>query len=115
MHEYSIAVALIEKVEVELKQHQARSVRRIMVRIGELSGVEPELLVTAFEMAREQTACEGAELTVEYVKARWVCALCAASIDPQIALRCSACGGAGRLAAGEELDLYRMELEVSDV
>jgi hydrogenase nickel incorporation protein HypA/HybF len=115
MHEYSIAAALIERVEAEAEKHRARSVRRVGVRLGELSGVEPELLATAYELAREATLCASAELEIDYVKARWVCSTCQASVDPKVALRCAACGAAGRLIAGEELDLCRLELEINDV
>jgi hydrogenase nickel incorporation protein HypA/HybF len=115
MHEYSIATALIERVEVEADKHGARAVRRVTVRLGELSGVEPELLSTAFELARESTCCSSAALEVDYVKARWACPNCELEVDPKVALQCASCGGAARLVSGEELDLCSLELEVNDV
>ncbi len=115
MHEYSIAAALLERVAAEADKYGARSVRRVTVRLGELSGVEPELLSAAFELARENTACASAELEVDYVKARWGCRDCELEVDPKVALLCASCGGSARLVAGEELDLCSLELEVSDV
>jgi hydrogenase nickel incorporation protein HypA/HybF len=115
MHEYSIAAALIERAEAEAEKHGARAVLRVSVRLGELSGVEPELLSTAFELARESTRCAAASLEVDYVKARWACASCEEVVDPKIAIRCASCGGAARLVGGEELDLCSLELEVNDV
>ena len=47
MHEYSIVGALVEQVESEARQRNATYVRRIRVRIGDLSGVDPELLASA--------------------------------------------------------------------
>jgi hydrogenase nickel incorporation protein HypA/HybF len=115
MHEYSIATALIERVELEAQKQGARAVRRVAVRLGELSGVEPELLSTAFELARESTCCSSAALDIDYVRARWACPKCELEVDPKVALRCASCGGAARLVAGEELDLCSLELEVNDV
>ena len=115
MHEYSIATALLERVAAEADKHGARSVRRVTVRLGELSGVEPELLSTAFELARENTSCASASLEVDYVKARWACRACELEVDPKVALQCASCGGSACLVAGEELDLCSLELEVSDV
>ncbi len=115
MHEYSVALSLIERVAVEADKHRARAVRRVSVRLGELSGVEPELLATAFELAREDTCCSAAVLELDYVEARWECEACRAVVDPQAALRCGNCAGPARLVAGDELDLFSLELEVSDV
>ncbi len=115
MHEYSIAASLIERVTVEAEKHRARAVRRVRVRLGELSGVEPELLATAFDLAREDTCCSAAVLELDFVPARWACETCHELVDPKATLRCASCAGPARLVAGDELDLFSLELEVSDV
>ena len=56
MHEYSIVQALLERVAAEARARRATSVHRLTIRIGELSGVEPELLATAYATFRERTA-----------------------------------------------------------
>ena len=45
MHEYSIVRALLDRVEAEAQARKATAVRHIRVRIGELAGVDPELLL----------------------------------------------------------------------
>ena len=40
MHEYSLMVALMERVEEEAAAHRALAVHRVRVRIGELSGID---------------------------------------------------------------------------
>ena len=115
MHEYSIVRALMERVEREVRAQGGTSVSRVSVRIGELSGVEVELLRTAYLLSREHTLCAQAELDVSVARVEWVCRECDAPIDSGAGLRCSACGGAATLRAGDEIMLDRIEMEVADV
>lgn len=115
MHEYSIVQALMARIEEQARAHGATTVSRVSVRIGELSGVEPDLLRTAFELMRERTICDAATLEVERVGARWVCRACGRGIAAGGVLRCDACGAPARLAAGDEILLAQLDLEVADV
>ena len=112
MHEYSIVGALVEQVESEARQRNATYVRRIRVRIGDLSGVDPELLASAYQVFRERTLCEDAELSIERVEARWVCERCGRVTARGGILRCGICGSASRLAQGDEIVLQQIEIEV---
>jgi hydrogenase nickel incorporation protein HypA/HybF len=112
MHEYSIVQALVERVDAEVKSHRAVGVHRLSVRIGELSGVDPELLTTAYHTFREKTVCEGADLDLTIVPARWTCENCGRRIGRGRLLRCHACGSPARLAEGDEIMLDRIEMEV---
>jgi hydrogenase nickel incorporation protein HypA/HybF len=67
MHEYSIVQALLERVEREAEARGASRVVRVHVRLGEYSGVEPQLLATAYDTFRERTICEGAPLVLDRV------------------------------------------------
>ena len=113
MHEYSIVQALIERVEAEARARNATAVHRLEVKIGALSGVETSLLATAFQLFREKTICEGAELTIEAAPASWACRDCGAGIAAGEVLRCAACGGYARLMSGDEILLERIEMEVA--
>jgi hydrogenase nickel incorporation protein HypA/HybF len=115
MHEYSIVTALMGHVEQQARAHGATSVARVAVRIGELSGVEPDLLQSAFELVREHSMCRGATLEIRRVAARWQCRSCGGAIAAGSILRCAACGGAARLAEGDEIVLDQLDLEVADV
>jgi hydrogenase nickel incorporation protein HypA/HybF len=114
MHEYGIVQALIERAGVEAALRSAL-VRRLHVRIGELAGVDPELLTTAFETFRERGPCAGAELCVTPVVAEWRCRHCGEPITRGARLRCAACQAPAQLTAGDEIILDRIELEVPDV
>jgi hydrogenase nickel incorporation protein HypA/HybF len=112
MHEMSIVQALLERVEAEAAARSARAVVRVEVALGALSGVEPELLHSAWELARTPTRCAAADLVLRSVAARWQCSRCGRPLATGERLRCPECGAPARLAAGDEILLERLELEV---
>jgi hydrogenase nickel insertion protein HypA len=112
VHEYSIVQALLARVEEKARAHRATAVHRLSVRIGELSGVEPQLLASAYEAFRERTVCDGADLAIESVPARWACTACGTVIARGAILTCADCGSPARLAEGDEIVLARIEMEV---
>ena len=113
MHEYSIVAALVDRVQREVEARPGAVPRVVHVRIGELAGVELPLLRTAFETFRARTVCEAAELAIESVPAAWRCPSCNRTLAAGQVLRC--CGKPARLAAGDDIMLERIELEVRDV
>lgn len=113
MHEYSIVQALLDRVAAEARAHSATTVHRIRVQIGELSGVESDLLEAAFDLARTKTLCATAELEVVPVSARWECENCGAKIARGQILRCMLCDLPARLAQGDEIVLERIEMEAA--
>lgn len=113
MHEYSIVEALMRRVEDEARSRAAISVGRIRVALGELSGVDPELLATAYELFRERTLCQAAELEIHTVPASWVCPSCGRTFAHGEILRCLACQRPARLASGDEIVLEQIEMEVA--
>lgn len=115
MHEYSIVQALIGRVEQEVASIPGAIARRLRIRVGELSGVEVDLLQTAYETFREATVCAEAELLIARVGVCWGCPSCAGEIPAGGTLRCPTCGVAAQLLAGDEMHLDRIEMEVPDV
>jgi hydrogenase nickel incorporation protein HypA/HybF len=113
MHEYSIVQALVDRVEREAQAHAAAGVRLVRVRLGTMSGVERELLQTAYDTFRAGTVCAAAALEIESVEARWACSRCGAPIGMGERLFCATCGVPGRLVQGDEILLDRIELEVA--
>lgn len=113
MHELSIARSLLHRVDEEARRHQASGVRRVRLRLGELSGVEPELLRSAFELLRAGTLCDSCDLAIERVAATWTCDTCGVAIEPGSALRCPSCRRPASLTAGGEMLLESLELEVA--
>jgi hydrogenase nickel incorporation protein HypA/HybF len=112
MHELSVCMELIDQVEAIARSHEAKRVESIVLRIGALSGVEPGLLESAFDMARLGTVAEHASLLTERIEPRIRCRTCGLEAEAGPGdLRCPACGGADTaLIAGDEMILARVEL-----
>jgi hydrogenase nickel incorporation protein HypA/HybF len=62
MHEFSIIQSLMGLIEKNAKENNAKSVSKVIVKIGKMSGIEPHLLKMAFDTFKEKTICENAEL-----------------------------------------------------
>jgi hydrogenase nickel incorporation protein HypA/HybF len=115
VHEYSIVASLIDRVQHEATVHGGSRVYRLYVKIGELSGVEVDLLKTAFDTFRERTICAGAELAIDTVAPAWACPSCDRSLAAGAILRCDDCGRPARMVRGDEIILERIEMEAPDV
>ena len=113
MHEFSLVQALLNRVETEASAVQATSVHRLSMRIGRMAGVERDLFLSAYELCREGTICAGAELIIEDVEPRWSCRGCGRTVKNGELLQCSLCGSSAHLAAGDEITLERIEMEVA--
>lgn len=112
MHELSVCYGVLDQVEGIARQHDATAVRAIHLRIGPLSGVEPQLLEQAFPLARAGTLAANAELVIESLPIRVRCDSCGAETPAAPSrLVCGACGDwHTRLVSGDELMLYSVEL-----
>jgi hydrogenase nickel incorporation protein HypA/HybF len=115
MHEYSIVQSLFESVVALAEENDASTVTSVYLKIGELSGVEPELLATAFDQFRAATIMSDATLHIEPVAAAWACPKCRARIRRGERLRCATCNTPASLTAGDEIILERVEMEAAHV
>jgi hydrogenase nickel incorporation protein HypA/HybF len=111
MHEYSLVRAMVDRVEQEARARSATSISRLAVRIGAMSGVEPELFASAFTLCREGMLA-ATELDIRRSEAVWACPQCAASIPTGGVLRCAACQAPAKLVTGDEILLEQIEMEV---
>ena len=116
MHELSICQALLTEVSKIAASYGAKAVERVNVEIGRLSGVEPELLSRAFEIARLGTCAERAVLSLAVLEIVVRCADCGAASPAQPnRLLCGACGGyRTQVLEGDELRLRAIKLDVAD-
>lgn len=112
MHEWSIVESLLARVDDEVRARGATRVHRLRVRLGALSGVEPALLASAYEVFRAGTACAEAPLDLVTGGAAWRCGACAVDVPPADVLACPRCGERAGLEAADEILLERIEMEV---
>jgi hydrogenase nickel incorporation protein HypA/HybF len=112
MHELSVCQALIDQLEALASEQRAGRVARVVVGIGPLSGVEPELLRHAFPVAAAGSVAEDAELVIEQRPVRVHCPQCGQDSDAAAnRLICASCGDwRTELLSGDELLLMQTEL-----
>jgi len=112
MHELSVCRSMLRQVVQIARQHGATAVTAVRVRIGPLSGIEPQLLREAFPIAAAGGMADGARLVVESVPIRVRCRDCGSESDARAnRLLCARCGSwKTRLIAGDELLLESVEL-----
>ncbi len=112
MHELSIATSLVETAVRSAESNGAARVVSLDVRLGSLSGVEPEALSFCFPIAARETICEGAELRLRIVPASGTCATCGARTDVSDLLApCPTCGEWPlRVEGGREMQLESLEV-----
>jgi hydrogenase nickel incorporation protein HypA/HybF len=113
MHELSVCQGLMRQVQKVAVENSARSVEKILLRVGGLSGLEPSLLQHAFEIARAGTIAAEAELEIEEGPIVVKCQECGASSAAKInRLICQYCGEwRVNVVEGEELLLLSVEIE----
>lgn len=102
----------LDAVRREAQAQHAQRVERIVLRVGAISGVEPESLRFAFDALARDTIAAGARLDIENVPARVHCRSCAEDFVAArgFIFRCPRCGDfSGEVRAGRELELSRIE------
>ena len=112
MHELSVCLSLLEEVKRVAAENSATVVSRIVVTIGPLSGVEPDLLRNAYPLAAAGTLAENAELEIEPAEVVVRCSQCEAESKAQPnRLLCGECGDyRTNLVSGDEMVLQRIEM-----
>jgi len=76
MHEYSIVQSLLDQCEENARANDATKVTKVVVKIGVMSGVEPDLLQTAFDTFKAGTMCEDCEYIQNIQKIKIKCHKC---------------------------------------
>lgn len=93
MHEMSLAVSLVRRVEAEAAKAHLIKVTDVDVQVGTLQAVEPELFAEAFKAASLGTRSEGADLHLATERAEACCLICGEVYEPRYAdFQCPACG-----------------------
>ncbi len=115
MHELSVAHAVVSTVVEALPAGpSAPRVLEVHVRVGVLSGVVPDALSYAYDVAAEGTPLADAALHVERSPVVIHCAECDgdAELLGTTDFRCPACGTpSGDVRGGRELEVLRLVLD----
>jgi hydrogenase nickel incorporation protein HypA/HybF len=113
MHERSLVKALLRQVEDVAAEHPDSRVVSIRVRIGEFSGVEPQLLASAYHDLITDTPFRDAALDLKQVALEAVCELCGNQFGiKRFDFQCDNCGSLRlTIRGGEEMLLDSVTME----
>jgi hydrogenase nickel incorporation protein HypA/HybF len=113
VHELSIAASILQRVGVEAERYPGARLSRVGVRIGELSGVDPDALAFGFEMLVKDTPWEPLHLDIEFCQRRQRCRTCGHEFTAvKFDTACPKCGETlTSCIGGDELDIAFIEVE----
>jgi hydrogenase nickel incorporation protein HypA/HybF len=113
MHEIGLMQRMVEIALERAAGAGATHVQCVTVRLGAESGVVPDVITLAFDVATRGTIAEGAELRIEDVPLVCFCAACDLEFAPADALHeCPRCRQIGaQVRRGREFELAALEIE----
>lgn len=113
MHELGIATSIFQAARQEALRHPGKRLRKVKIRVGELSGVNPDALNFGFEALVGDSKLESVELEIESCPRRQRCPACGLDFTvPKYDLKCPRCGTEEtEFAGGDELELASLEME----
>ena len=111
MHELAICQALLRQVLEVAEERGTQRIGRIKLRIGPLSGIEPELLKTAFPLVAAGTPGEDANIEIDDIPVRVRCQNCGSTSQALTnRLLCRDCGSwRVKLISGYEMLFVSVE------
>ena len=113
MHELSIAMGILESLEEEVSVRGCGPVEAVHVRVGGLSGVVPQVLASAYQMAAEETPFAGSRLVIEEVPIVIYCRACGGERQVELPgwFCCPECKTpSSEIVSGRELEISALEL-----
>lgn len=113
MHERSLVRQVLRQVAQLMVEHGCERVTEVRLSVGEFSGVEPELLQTAFEEMVNDTPLRGAVLELESVPLEALCEACGDCFAVErFVFLCPVCGSSNiSVLRGEQLMLESLVME----
>jgi hydrogenase nickel incorporation protein HypA/HybF len=114
MHELSIALSIIELAGEEAERRGGVRVESIHLKVGPLSGIVPQALLSAYELASENTPLAGSKLIIEATPVMAYCPACQAQrpLESMQSFRCPVCNTpTPEVVQGKELEVVALELQ----
>jgi len=114
MHEFSIVQSLFSLIQKHAKDNRATSIIGVTLKIGVISGIEPHLLQSAFDVFKEGTIASKADLVIIHQKLKVKCFDCGMELETnELALKCINCGSInGKITDGQDMLLMSLDMEV---
>ena len=107
MYELSVAQELYSRSRERADEMGARELESVRVGIGELSGVNPNLLRSAWKFVTSESADDRCRLEIEVIPGRKVCPQCGGQGGPP-STYCDHCKCHLRVESGDQVDLLEI-------
>ena len=116
MHELGIMTGVVESVEQAARDASATSVLKVSLTVGVMTEAIADALEFSFDILKEGTLLEGAELEIHMVEPRSQCLECGDEYDhDRFHMSCPKCGShLTKLIAGRELTIDSIEVDIPD-
>jgi hydrogenase nickel incorporation protein HypA/HybF len=114
MHELSIAMSIVEMAQEEAERRGGVQVTAVHLKLGALSGVVKEALLSSYEMACDDTPLKGSHLVVEEVPVVVFCPSCRLQrpLSSVQLFCCAECGTpTSEIVQGKEIEVVALEIE----
>ena len=113
MHELSIAMSIVELAEEESARRGGAHINAVHLKLGALSGVVSEALLSSWEMACYDTDLRDSKLIIEKIPVLVYCRVCAARrrLESVQWFICPECRSVvSEVIEGRELQVFAMEI-----
>lgn len=113
MHESSLVRTLLHQVSDLLIQHHGESVEEIVIELGPLSGVEPLLVRSSFELLAPDYSMQQTRLVIHEIPLEAKCRVCQSSFEiERFKFRCPSCGATDiQVVRGDEFRLINISIK----
>src|SRR5271154_5913339 len=114
MHELSIAMSIVEMAQEEAESRGGVQVQAVHLKLGMLSGVVKEALLSSYEMACHATPLEGSQLLIEEIPVEVFCTKCDGPrlVNSMQWFCCPECGTpTPTILRGKELEVVALEIK----
>jgi hydrogenase nickel incorporation protein HypA/HybF len=112
-----IAIEVYRTCRETVEAHGGGRLQQARLAVGELSAVEPDLLVYAWEAVVEDGPDDGAKLIIEWRPASQRCTSCGEAKDRAMGSwmrMCPDCGLPLEVSGGDELDILDLSFDAAD-
>jgi hydrogenase nickel incorporation protein HypA/HybF len=113
MHEMSIVQGLIAIVKEEMDKSGALRLRSVRIKIGEMSGILPDALRTAFKILTDRDDMNGAHLNIDISALIGYCRGCEKEFKiTDYRFTCPECGKEDiEVVSGREMTIVEIEVD----
>lgn len=113
MHEMSVCLNILEILQSSAREHHFDKVKTVVIELGKLGCLDPDVLRYTFSIAAENTLAEGARLDIVELPLHAWCHNCGKQVEPGTEFGpCPLCGSPDlRLESGQEMNIKELKVE----